>query len=73
MENFNQKTSMIWSIADILRGGWKQHEYQDVILPLVVLKRLDSILADTKASVLEKYNEYKNDLGCRGINFLHYS
>jgi type I restriction enzyme M protein len=59
MENFNQKTSMIWSIADILRGGWKQHEYQDVILPLVVLKRLDSILADTKSKVLEKNNEYK--------------
>ena len=56
---------MIWNIADILRGGWKQHEYQDVILPLVVLKRLDSILADTKAKVLEKNNEYKgkiNDL-----------
>ncbi len=65
MENFNQKTSMIWNIADILRGGWKQHEYQDVILPLVVLKRLDSILADSKAKVLEKHNEYKgkvNDL-----------
>src|SRR3989339_536145 len=65
MENFNQKTSMIWNIADILRGGWKQHEYQDVILPLVVLKRLDSILVDTKAKVLEKHNEYKgkvNDL-----------
>ncbi len=56
---------MIWNIADILRGGWKQHEYQDVILPLVVLKRLDSILADTKAKVLEKHNEYQgkiNDL-----------
>ena len=65
MENFNQKTSMIWNIADILRGGWKQHEYQDVILPLVVLKRLDSILEDIKPQVLEKYNEYKgkvNDL-----------
>jgi type I restriction enzyme M protein len=59
MDNFNQKTSMIWNIADILRGGWKQHEYQDVILPLVVLKRLDSILADTKPQVLDKYNEYK--------------
>lgn len=59
MENFNQKTSMIWNIADILRGGWKQHEYQDVILPLVVLKRLDSILTDTKSKVLEKNNEYK--------------
>lgn len=59
MENFSQKTAMIWSIADKLRGGWKQHEYQDVILPLVVLKRLDSILADTKQKVLEKYHEYK--------------
>jgi type I restriction enzyme M protein len=65
MENFNQQIAMIWSIADILRGGWKQHEYQDVILPLIVLKRLDSILTDTKPQVLEKYNEYKgkvNDL-----------
>ena len=62
MENFNQKTSMIWNIADILRGGWKQHEYQDVILPLVVLKRLDSILIDTKPKVLEKYNEYKGKI-----------
>jgi type I restriction enzyme M protein len=58
MENFNQKASMIWNIADILRGGWKQHEYQDVILPLVVLKRLDSILAPTKAKVSRQNNEY---------------
>lgn len=65
MENFNQKTSMIWNVADILRGGWKQHEYQDVILPLVVLKRLDSILTDTKQAVLNKNDEYQgkiNDL-----------
>lgn len=64
----NNKTtivSAIWSIADILRGGWRQHEYQDVILPLMVLKRLDSILANTKEAVSNKYNEYKgkvNDL-----------
>jgi type I restriction enzyme M protein len=65
MENFNQKTSMIWNVADMLHGGWKQHEYQDVILPLVVLKRLDSILADTKQAVLNKNDEYQgkiNDL-----------
>lgn len=53
---------MIWSVADILRGGWKQHEYQDVILPLVVLKRLDSILADTKAKVLDSHNQYHGKL-----------
>ena len=60
MENFNQITSTIWNIADILRGGWKQHEYQDVILPLMVLKRLDCILADTKPQVLEQYHQYKD-------------
>jgi len=58
MENFNQKASMIWNIADILRGGWKQHEYQDVILPFIVLKRLDSILTDTKDKVREQYNQW---------------
>ena len=50
---------MIWNIADILRGGWKQYEYQDVILPLVVLKRLDSILIDTKSQVLENIMNIK--------------
>lgn len=62
MENFSQKTSLIWSIADILRGGWKQYEYQDVILPLVVIKRLDSILEDTKPKVLESYNQWNGKL-----------
>lgn len=59
MENHSAKTQLIWNIADILRGGWHQYEYQNVILPLVVLKRLDSILADTKFKVLDQYNEYK--------------
>lgn len=62
MENFSKKAAMIWSVADILRGGWKQHEYQDVILPLVVLKRLDSILADTKQKVLDQHNQYGGKL-----------
>ena len=62
MENFSQKAAMIWSVADILWGGWKRHEYPDVILPLVVLKRLDSILADTKAKVLESHNQYHGKL-----------
>lgn len=57
--NNDNKASLIWNIADILRGGWKQHEYQDVILPLLVLKRLDAILADSKDKVLEKNNEYR--------------
>jgi len=56
-ENPKNQAGLIWNVADILRGGWKQHEYQDVILPLVVLKRLDSVLAETKQNVLQTYNQ----------------
>lgn len=59
-ENPKNQASLIWNIADILRGGWKQHEYQDVILPLVVLKRLDSVLSDSKQKVLQTFNRMHN-------------
>ena len=45
--------SFIWSIADLLRGNFKAHQYGDFILPFTVLRRLDSVLADTKPQVLE--------------------
>ncbi|KKP58646.1 MAG: Type I restriction-modification system protein [Candidatus Moranbacteria bacterium GW2011_GWF1_34_10] len=57
--NSISKAGLIWNIAELLRGSWKQYEYQDVVLPLVVLKRLDSILIDTKTKVLEQYNQFK--------------
>jgi type I restriction enzyme M protein len=43
----------LWSIAEILRGDFKQSEYGKVILPFVVLRRLDCILESTKDAVLE--------------------
>lgn len=60
MTNPTNQSALIWNIADILRGGWKQHEYQDVILPLVVLKRLDSVLSESKQKVLQTYNQINN-------------
>jgi len=59
MSNSTSKAGLIWNIAELLRGSWKQYEYQDVVLPLVVLKRLDSILVDSKPKVLEQYNQFK--------------
>ncbi len=41
--------AFIWSVADLLRGDYKQSEYGRVILPLVVLRRLDCVLEPTKA------------------------
>lgn len=54
----SEKASLIWSIADKLVGVYKPHEYGDVILPLTVLKRFDSVLAETKNKVLEMAKKY---------------
>jgi type I restriction enzyme M protein len=45
-------SSFIWSVADLLRGNYKQSEYGKVILPFTVLRRLDCVLEPTKAKVL---------------------
>ncbi len=54
----SEKASLIWSIADKLVGVYKPHEYGDVILPLTVLKRFDSVLSDTKNKVIEMAKKY---------------
>jgi type I restriction enzyme M protein len=59
MKNFKETANFIWSIADLLRGDYKQSDYGKVILPLVVLRRLDSVLAPSKAKVLKKHSEVK--------------
>ena len=57
MNNNKQISSTIWNVADLLRGSWKAHEYQDVILPFTVLKRLDAALEPTKEKVITRFNE----------------
>ena len=57
--NVNEKASLIWSIADKLTGAYKPHEYGEVILPMTVLKRFDSVLSDTKYAVVQKNEELK--------------
>jgi type I restriction enzyme M protein len=57
-------SSFIWSVADLLRGDYKQSEYGRVILPFTVLRRLDCVLEPTKASVLAE----KDKREAAGIN-----
>ena len=52
-EQAQNLSSFVWSIAEILRGDFKQSEYGKVILPFVVLRRLDCILEDTKDAVVK--------------------
>ena len=55
--------AFIWSVADLLRGDYKQSEYGRVILPLVVLRRLDCVLEPTKDAVLARHVQLRE----RGI------
>jgi type I restriction enzyme M protein len=53
--NHQALSSFIWSVADLLRGDYKQSEYGRVILPFTVLRRLDCVLEGTKAVVLAEF------------------
>jgi type I restriction enzyme M protein len=49
-------SSLIWAVADLLRGDYKQSEYGKVILPFTVLRRMDCVLEETKDAVLAEYD-----------------
>lgn len=53
--NHQALSSFIWSVADLLRGDYRQSEYGKVILPFTVLRRLDCVLEKTKEAVLAEY------------------
>ncbi len=53
MANVRQHADFIWSVADLLRGDYKQSEYGKVILPFTVLRRLDCVLEKSKQKVLD--------------------
>ena len=52
-------SAFIWSVADLLRGDYKQSDYGKVILPFTILRRLDCVLAPTKDAVLKEYAKRK--------------
>ncbi|MGW4500675.1 type I restriction-modification system subunit M [Micromonospora sp. NPDC004336] len=59
--------NFIWSVADLLRGDYKQSEYGRVVLPLTVLRRLDCVLETTKDAVLAKHAQLKQ-LGVQNMD-----
>lgn len=57
----NNHATFIWSIADLLRGSFKAHQYGDIILPFTVLRRLDAVLAPTKQAVFAVVEQAETD------------
>jgi type I restriction enzyme M protein len=57
---YSEIVSFLWGVADLIRDTFKRGKYQDVILPLTVLRRLDCVLAGTKEKVLAKQAQLKD-------------
>lgn len=60
--NHSEIVSFIWGVADLICGTFRRGRYQDVILPLTVLRRLDWVLAPTKEKVLATNAKLKGKL-----------
>jgi type I restriction enzyme M protein len=58
--NHSEIVSFLWGVADLIRDTFRRGQYQEVILPLTVLRRLDCVLADTKKKVLSKQSELRD-------------
>ena len=58
-QSFTEITAFIWSVADLLRGDYKQSEYGKVILPLTVLRRLDCVLDAPGRRCSQKHEQLK--------------
>lgn len=58
--NIAEKATVIWNVADMLRGPFKPHEYGLVILPMTVVKRFHDCLLPTHEAVLAQYEKVKN-------------
>jgi type I restriction enzyme M protein len=60
--NHSEIVSFLWGVADLIRDTFKRGKYQDVILPLTVLRRLDCVLSGTKEKVLQTQARLKGKL-----------
>lgn len=58
--DISKEVNFIWNIADKLRGAYTSDKYKDVIIPMVILRRFECALADTKSTVLTKFSTDAN-------------
>lgn len=56
----SKETSMIWSIANKLRGTYQSDKYKEVIIPMTIIRRFECALAATKDKVVEMYEQHPN-------------
>ena len=58
--SFQDLSNFIWSVADLLRGPYRPPQYERVMLPMIVLRRFDSVLEPTKEAVIKRWHALKD-------------
>lgn len=72
----SKETSMIWSIANKLRGPYQSDKYKDVIIPMTIIRRFECALTPTKNKVVEQHEKnpnYPDKAMCRISGFQFYN
>ena len=60
MERHNEISEFIWGIKEHIRDEYKEKDYEEVILPFTLLRRIDCVLEKTHEQVVKTYEKYKN-------------
>lgn len=61
-EKLNNLTNEIWKSAERLRGKFKAYEYQNVLMPMIVIRRLESVLIDARKVMAEEHKVKKPNI-----------
>ena len=70
MANYQELANLVWNVADdVLRGLFKPHEYGDITLPFLVLRRLDCILDENgrKETAINTYNQFEKKVPANAL------
>ena len=59
MERHNELSEFIWGIKELIRDEYNEKDYEEVILPFTLLRRIDCVLEKTHTQVVEAYKKYK--------------
>jgi len=67
MSEFNEISNFVYGTADLIRDKFKRGDYEEVILPFLVLRRLDCVLEPTNDEVREAYDQYSDELNDQAL------
>jgi type I restriction enzyme M protein len=68
MSEFNEISNFVYNTADLIRDKFKRGDFEEVILPFLVLRRLDCVLEPTNEQVREAYEQYNDELNDQALN-----